>query len=87
MDQWFEPDVVLDELEEPRWIMATESRPSLHSREVTHHGNTTISKFGGPGTPFDLYPDGAGLLVEPGQRVTFNLHYFPRGHSVEGAVC
>ncbi len=85
LDQWFEPDVVLDGLEEPRWIMATESRPSLHSREVTHHGNTTISKFGGPGTPFDLYPDGAGLLIEPSQRVTFNLHYFPRGHGVEDA--
>ncbi|MDE0394885.1 MAG: cytochrome c [Gammaproteobacteria bacterium] len=85
LDQWFEPDVLLTELDRPRWIRATESRPSLHSREVTHHGNTTISKFGGPGTPFDLYPDGSGLLVEPGQRVTFNLHYFPRGHSVEGA--
>lgn len=85
LDQWFEPDVTLDGLDEPRWIMATESRPALHSREVTHHGNTSISKFGGPGTPFDLYPDGSGLLVEPGQTVTFNLHYFPRGHEVDDA--
>ncbi len=85
LDQWFEPDVILGGIDEPRWIMATESRPSLHSREVTHHGNTSISRFGGPGTPFDLYPDGSGLLVEPGQTVTFNLHYFPRGHGVEDA--
>ena len=85
LDQWFEPDVVLEGLDEPRWIMATESRPSLHSRHVTHHGNSSISKFGGPGTPFDLYPENTGLLVQPGQTVTFNLHYFPRGEGVEGA--
>ena len=85
LDQWFEPDVVLEGLDEPRWIMATESRPSLHSRHVTHHGNSSISKFGGPGTPFDLYPENTGLLVQPGQTVTFNLHYFPRGEGVEDA--
>jgi len=84
LDQWFEPDVMLD-LDEARWIMATESRPSLHSRHVTHHGNSSISKFGGPGTPFDLYPENTGLQVQPGQTVTFNLHYFPRGEGVEGA--
>ena len=85
LDQWFEPEIVLEGLDEPRWIMATESRPSLHSRHVTHHGNTSLSKFGGPGTPFDLYPENTGLLVEPEQMVSFNLHYFPRGEGVEDA--
>ena len=41
--------------------------------------------FLAPDKYFDLYPENTGLLVQPGQTVTFNLHYFPRGEGVEGA--
>jgi hypothetical protein len=85
LDQWFEPEVTLDMITSPRWIRATESHPAQHARAVTHHGNTDITKFGGPGTPQDVYPAETGLLVQPGQTVTFNVHYFPQGELVEGA--
>lgn len=85
LDQWFEPEITLDMLTSPRWIRATESRPAQHARPVTHHGNTDITKFGGPGTPQDVYPAETGLLVQPGQTVTFNVHYFPIGERVDSA--
>jgi hypothetical protein len=85
LDQWVEPEVTLDMITSPRWIRATESHPAQHARAVTHHGNTDITKFGGPGTPQDVYPDDTGLLVQPGQSVTFNLHYHPQGEQVDSA--
>ncbi len=85
LDQWVEPEVTLDMITSPRWIRATESHPAQHARAVTHHGNTDITKFGGPGAPQDVYPAETGLLVQPGQTVTFNLHYHAQGEEVEGA--
>src|SRR5688572_740125 len=39
LDQWYEPVVKLD-VKGPRYMMASETRPSLHARRVTHHANS-----------------------------------------------
>jgi hypothetical protein len=95
LDQWYEPTVKLD-VESPRWMMASETRPILKSRPVTHHANSfkhnaknpesraTVSRFV-LGKPYDVLPAGIGTLFEPGDEVTFNIHYFPIGEEVKDA--
>jgi hypothetical protein len=39
LDQWYEPVVKLD-VKGPRYMMASETRPTLKSRTVTHHANS-----------------------------------------------
>ena len=94
LDQWFEPVVKLD-VKGPRWMMASETRPTLKSRTVTHHANSfksnanskekaTVSRFV-VGKPYDVLPKDIGTLFEPGDEVTFNVHYFPIGEEVKDA--
>ena len=65
-------------------MMANETMPSLKSRPVTHHANSSIQNFG-VGKPFDIYPENTGYLISPGDEVTFNIHYFPIGERVDDA--
>ena len=37
-------------------------------------------------SPFDIYPPDTGMLVQPGDRVSWNLHYYPIGQEVKGDV-
>jgi hypothetical protein len=80
----------------PRYMMASETRPTLKSRTVTHHANSfkrnpnnrgsraTVSRFV-IGKPYDLLPKDIGTLFEPGDEVEFNIHYFPNGEEVKDA--
>ena len=95
LDQWYEPVVKLD-VKGPRYMMASETRPTLKSRTVTHHANSfkrnpshresraTVSRFV-VGKPYDLLPKDIGTLFEPGDEVQFNIHYFPDGEVVKDA--
>jgi mono/diheme cytochrome c family protein len=94
-DQWFEPEVPLD-LKSPRWMMASETKPTPDSRSITHHANSfktnpsnprqsaTVSRFV-IGKPFDVYPSDVGTPFEPGDKVKFNIHYFSKGSEVKDA--
>jgi len=96
LDQWWEPVVKLEGLTGARWMMASETRPVLKSRRLTHHANSfktnenrpkesaTVSRFV-VGKPYDVFPRDTGTLFEPGDKVTFNIHYFPMGEAVTGA--
>jgi hypothetical protein len=71
--------------------MANETRPSLQwGRRIVHHANTSFVRFGadgeraesggtnfGIGKPYDIYPEETGSLVQPGDSMSFNIHYFP----------
>ena len=94
LDQWWEPVVKLD-VKGPRWMMASETRPILVSRKLTHHANSfksnpksreraTVSRFV-IGKPYDVLPRDVGTQFEPGDEVTFNIHYFPMGEEVKDA--
>jgi hypothetical protein len=95
LDQWYEPTAKLD-VKSPRWMMASETRPILKSRPVTHHANSfkrnaknpesraTVSRFV-LGKPYDILPADIGTLFEPDDEVTFNIHYFPIGEEVKDA--
>jgi hypothetical protein len=95
LDQWYEPVVKLD-VKGPRYMMASETRPTLHARRVTHHANSfkrnptnkesraTVSRFV-VGKPYDVLPKDVGTLFEPGDEVEFNIHYFPIGEEIKGA--
>ncbi|MDH3603313.1 MAG: cytochrome c, partial [Candidatus Tectomicrobia bacterium] len=84
LDKWWYPIVPIQGIEEPRAVMATESRPSQGSYGVTHHANSNVSKYA-VGKPYDTMPANVGLLIEPGHEVEFNIHYFPNGEVVEDA--
>jgi hypothetical protein len=95
LDQWWEPVVKLD-VKSQRWMMASETRPMLKSRAITHHANSfksnpknresraTVSRFVA-GKPYDVLPADTGTLFEPGDEVAFNIHYFPNGEVVKDA--
>jgi hypothetical protein len=94
LDQWWEPVVKLN-LDKPRWMMASETKPTPGARTVTHHANSfktnpvtkeraTVSRFV-VGKPYDELPADVGTLFEPGDQVTFNIHYFPDGEEKKDA--
>ena len=84
LDKWWYPVVPVEGIDEPRAVMATESRPSIGSYAVTHHANSNVSKYA-VGKPYDKMPANVGLLIEPGHEVSFNIHYFPNGEEVKDA--
>ena len=94
LDQWWTPVTPIDGLDGPRWVLANETKPSELGRRVTHHGNTSVrrtvdgeetragfSNFG-IGKPYDIYPENTGMLVQPGDDLSWNLHYYPVGTAV-----
>ena len=99
LDQWHTPVTQIEGLDSPRWVMANETKPSYPlGRRVTHHGNTSVlrtvdgedTRAGftnfGIGKPYDIYPPNTGMLVQPGDRLSWNLHYYPIGEEVKGEV-
>ncbi len=85
LDHWFEPSSFVDGLTEPRWSQATEIRPGdLESRYVFHHANSALASSAA-GKDYDLFPEDAGKLIVPGQRIDWAMHFFPAGELVEDA--
>jgi hypothetical protein len=95
LDQWWTPRVPVEGLDAPRWIMANETKPAYPlGKRVVHHGNAALvrgedtSGFAnyGIGKPFDIYPSDTGRMIQPGDEVAFNLHYYPIGEEVRDDV-
>ena len=85
LDHWYEPTSYVEGLDEPRWAMATEIRPGdVDSRYVFHHANSALASSAA-GKDYDLFPDDAGKLIQPGQRIRWAMHFFPAGRRVEDA--
>jgi mono/diheme cytochrome c family protein len=96
-DQWWEPDADLPQITERRWIRAVETRPAdAESGYVFHHANTSLlradsDQAGGGlsssavGKRTDMYPEDAGKLILPDDRIHFSLHLFPIGREVVDA--
>ena len=93
LDNWWTPEITIEGISGPRWIMANETRPSFpQGRKVVHHANTTLTPAGaergsgltnfGIGKPYDIYPENTGQLVNPGDKLAFNIHYYPYGEPV-----
>ena len=96
-DQWWEPDADLPQITERRWIRAVETRPAdAESGYVFHHANTSLirasdtERRGGlssaaVGKRTDMYPEDAGKLILPDDRIHFSMHLFPIGREVVDA--
>ena len=94
-DQWWNPSIEFEGIDEPRWIKAAEFRPSYPlGVRVLHHGHARLQQVRddfvvrlagmGVGKRWEVLPDGVGKLVRPGPaQVRFSLHYFPVGETVE----
>ena len=99
-DQWWTPVVDIEGLDGPRWVMANETKPSYPlGRRVSHHANSSLVRPGengedegagfsnfGIGKPFDIYPPNTGMLIQPGDRLSWNIHYYPVGQEVPDDV-
>ncbi len=99
LDQWHTPVVEIEGLDGPRWVLANETKPSYPlGRRVTHHANSSVlrvvdgeeqragfSNFG-IGKPYDIYPLNTGMMVQPGDQLSWNIHYYPIGQEVIGEV-
>ena len=93
LDQWWEPEVPIEGLTETRWAMAVETKPTETGRPATHHANSykiplgadnsssAISRFV-VGKRWEVFPADTGMQFEPGDRVLWNIHYFPIGKPV-----
>ena len=95
-DQWWGPDVVVDGLEEPRFIKAYEFKPAFpNGLKVVHHGHATfvqddryvgIAHYG-VGKRYEIFPENVGMQLPAGEaRISWNLHYFPVGEEVPNDV-
>jgi mono/diheme cytochrome c family protein len=97
-DQWWEPDTDLPQVTERRWIRAVETRPAdAESGYVFHHANTSLiradaadGRRGGlssaaVGKRVDMYPEDAGKLILPDDRIHFSMHLYPIGREVVDA--
>ena len=77
---------------EDEWVNAVEIRPS--NREVAHHvvifmvggmggsgmgGNFGVLGVWAVGSSPNVYPEGMGRRIKPGQRFMTNMHYHPNG--------
>jgi len=95
LDQWWTPQVKVEGLDEPRWVMANETKPAYPlGLRVVHHANAAIVRDGGSsgfsnygvGKPFDEYPDNTGRLLKPEDELSWNIHYYPIGEEVKDDV-
>ena len=89
-DQWWEPRVEFEGLDEERWLRAAEFKPSYPmGKKVVHHGHAVLIPEGeqrsvalaryGVGKSWEIYPEGTGMRVPPNGTIAWNLHYFPVG--------
>ena len=99
-DQWWSPVLDFEGFDEPRWLRATEFKPSFPlGKRVVHHGHAYFDQEG-PGfdrqTPLTLYGVGrswevlsenTGMRLEAGPaRIRWSLHYFPIAEEVPDDV-
>ena len=97
LDQWWEPEVPIEGLTRTRWAMAVETKPTERGRPATHHANSfkipegqenstgAISRFV-VGKRWEVFPEDTGMRFDPGDRVKWNVHYFPIGEAVPDDV-
>lgn len=99
LDRWPNEKSVVDEIEEPRWIMALELKPGTpETRYVYHHANPSLTlptdapdgmEGGGQlvqsaaGTGGFIFPEDTGRLIVPGSTINWPMHYFPFGEVVD----
>lgn len=91
VDMELDPGLTAD-----RYIQAVESKPSLPgSQKVVHHATTQMEFPGGGGGRLneyavgknaDLYPDGTGLLIKAGTKISMNLHLHSIGEPMKAGV-
>jgi hypothetical protein len=62
-DILFEPQIELAGLTEPRWVRASETKPSLKGRRIAHHANTYLLR---PQTPEAIAAERAVRAGQPG---------------------
>lgn len=90
-DQWWEPTVLFEGLEEERYLMAAEFRPARPDGvKVVHHGHAVLVFPGededsrvskgvaryGVGKTWEMLPEGTGMLIPAGPaEVAWNIHY------------
>ena len=90
-DQW--PGVTLPwpELDEPRYIMASEIRNTPTGRRALHHNNISLRLEDGPsgrivgagaGKSYDLFPEDTGVLLGTGPgSLSWGMHYALMGEA------
>jgi hypothetical protein len=61
-----------------------EGRPSC--QQQPHFGRRAGFTNYGIAKPYDIYPENTGLLIQPGNTLSFHIHYSPMGEPVEGDV-
>ncbi len=62
-DILFETEVDVPQLTEPRWVRASETKPSLRGRRIAHHANTYLLR---PQTPEAIAAERAVRAGQPG---------------------
>ena len=93
-DTWWRPVVEVG-LDSPRWVKAMEVRPSYPAgRQVVHHGNPRLERMNpetgeyqrlgnlseyAMGKIGEVVPADAGRLLLPGDRISWDIHYYPMG--------
>ena len=92
-------DVLDTKLTERRWVKGVETRPAdTESGYVFHHANTFLRRVavedvdaGGRlsgsavGKRMDMYPEDAGKMILPDDKLHFSMHLFPIGREVVDA--
>jgi len=100
MDAWPTPRSKFDLLDKPRWIRASEFKPvGVLGRRVAHHGHVQVEQVGedgrriikavarhGVGKPYDIFPEGTGMYLEPGGDLSWNLHYASTSEDVDAVI-
>jgi hypothetical protein len=85
---------------EPRYVRATETKPSLQGRRIAHHATTALIEPDrdpdDPAAPLfsewaqgkggEVYPANTGKLVKPGTKVRFDVHYHAVGEEITNTV-
>jgi len=90
-DQWWRP-VVETGLTEDRWVRAAEVLPAYpEGLPVTHHllarliqpqGIQGLLTEWAVGSNAEIFPEGAGKLMQAGSKIDFEVHYYPSGTAV-----
>jgi len=90
-DQWWRP-LVETGLTQDRWVKAIEVLPAFpDGLPVTHHLLARIEQEAGMqglltewavGSDAEIFPEGAGKLMQAGSKIDFEVHYYPSGEEV-----
>ena len=72
----YQNPIVASPLTEARWIRAVTVKPG--DRKAVHHVVGPFSTYAVGGETM-TYPEGAGMMIKPGQPLRFQMHYTPYG--------